>query len=204
MPKGGWRWNAGRPGWKHQAEQSFRLDIRELRRHGRLEPGTAFSWHWSRGGEPAGSIGVRVETGRLVLRYTWTPSGGAATDVECPIGIVETPCHYGGTRPWFVCPRCGGRCAVVYFGGRVYACRKCLDIAYASQSEDQTARLWRKQRKIERKLSGGAGEWNRWQKPKGMHQATFDRLRQQVYECESEREKILAEWAVRLFPHLRK
>ena len=109
MPKGGWRWNAGRPGWKGKAEQSFRLDIQELRRCGRLKPGTAFSWHWTRGNEPAGTIGIWVEVERLILRYTWTPSGGTATDVECPIEIIETPCHYGSTRPWFACPCCGRR-----------------------------------------------------------------------------------------------
>lgn len=204
MPKGGWRWNAGRPGWKRKAEQSLRLDVRDLQRCGRLKPGTAFSWHWSYGDEPAGSIGIGVEAGRVVLRYVWTPQGGAATPIECPIPLIETPCHYGGTRLWFACPCCGRRCAVVYFGGRVYACRKCLNVAYASQSEDQTNRLWRKQRKIERKLSGGAGEWNRWQKPKGMHQATFDRLREQVYECEAARDEILCQYATRIFPHLRK
>ena len=60
----------------------------------------------------------------------------------------------------FRCPRCGDRCVVVYFGGGTFACRKCMRLGYASEAETMIGRLWRKQKKIERRLAGGADEWD--------------------------------------------
>jgi hypothetical protein len=206
MGSGGMRWGAGRPGWKRKAEQSMAFDVRQIARKGLLKPG-AFSWHWSNNYEEhVGSVGVRVagDTGRVVLSYQWTPYNSEPRQVECSLWIERTPCNYGGVRPWFLCPSCGRRCAVVYFGapsGR-YACRHCVRVAYLSQCDDEMGRLWRKQRKIERQLAGGAGEWNRWQKPKGMHQQTFDRLRKQIWELEIRRDEVFEVQATSLLRRL--
>ena len=105
--------------------------------------------------------------------------------------IDRTVCNYGGTRAWFRCPSCLRRCAVVYFGapGGRYACRHCAHIAYLSQSEDEIGRLWRKQGKVERELAGGVDEWD-WQKPKGMHWQTFERLSDRYWELEMQRDEL--------------
>lgn len=190
MGAGGMRFGAGRPGWKRKAEQSMAFDVRQVARKGLLRPG-AFSWHWtSNYGERVGSVGVRVagDAERVTLSYQWTPYNSEPLHIDCSLWIERTPCNYGGTRPWFLCPSCGRRCAVVYFdaaGGR-YACRHCLRVAYLSQSEDETGRLWRKQRKIERKLVVGADEWN-WEKHKGMHHQTFGRLWDRYWQLEMRR-----------------
>ena len=192
MGTGGMRIGAGRPGWKRKAEQSMAFDVRQIARKGLLKPG-AFSWHWtSNYGERVGSVGVRVTDERVILSYQWTPPNSESRDVECVIWVERTPCNYGGTRPWFRCPSCGRRCAVVYFGapGGRYACRRCLRVAYLSQCEDEMGRLWRRQRKIEGRLAGVADEWDGRQRPKGMHQKTFDRLRRQIWELEVQRDEV--------------
>lgn len=195
MGAGESRWGAGRPGSKRKAEQSLAFDVRKVARNGLLKPG-AFAWQWtSNYGEKMGSIGVRVfdDAQRLTLTYQWSPHGSEPRSVECSLWITRTTCNYGGTRPWLLCPTCGRRCAVVYFGalGGRYACRRCSRIAYLSQCEDETGRLWRKQHKIERKLAGSASKWDGWQKPKGMHQQTFDRLRNQIWEIEMRKDELL-------------
>jgi hypothetical protein len=81
----------------------------------------------------------------------------------------------------------------------MFACRHCSKLAYTSQSEDVTSRLWRKQRKIERRLAGGAGDWNGWRKPKGMHQTTFDRLRASIADIEREKDKAFIAMAMGFF-----
>lgn len=205
MGTGGMRDGAGRPGWKRKAEQSMAFDVRQVARKGLLRP-CAFAWHWtSNYGEKVGSVGVRIadDVQRMILTYQWTPYGSETRTVECSLWINRTPCNYGGFRPWVLCPSCGRRCAVVYFGapsGR-YACRRCSRVAYLSQCEDETGRLWRKQRKIECKLAGSASEWNGWQKPKGMHQQTFDRLRSQIAEMEVRKDDL---FAFQLAPMLRR
>ena len=129
MSTGGMRAGAGRPGWKRKAEQSLAFDVRQVARKGLLRPG-AFAWQWtSNYGEKVGSVGVRVvdDAQRMILTYQWTPHGNEPRTVECSFLINCTPCNYGGSRPWLLCPSCGRRCAVVYFGapGGRYACRRC-------------------------------------------------------------------------------
>ena len=56
---------SGRQGWRRKCEHLLRLDIRVLSRRGYIssEPHILrfFSWHWTRGDEPAGSEPGRQE-----------------------------------------------------------------------------------------------------------------------------------------------
>lgn len=190
MGTGGSRYGAGRPGWKRKAEHSQAFDVRRVVRKGLLKPGTWFSWSWTTNyGDKAGSVGVRVADNpeRVILSYQWTPYGSDPRSVECTLWIEHTPCNYGGSRPWFLCPSCGRRCAVVYFGapGGRYACRHCARVAYLTQSEDVMGRLWRKQHKIEARLVDG------WEKPKRMRWKTCERLQNAIIECEQKKDMAL-------------
>ena len=74
MGRGGWRYGAGRPGWRRKCEQSLALDIRQLHKKRLLSPGIRYSWKWTTNhGEPAGSMGVTVHDGLVILDYQWTP-----------------------------------------------------------------------------------------------------------------------------------
>lgn len=196
MAKGGMRFGAGRPGWRRKCEQSLALDVRQLHQKRLLSPGTSFSWHWTTNhGERAGSIGVSVGHQQVTLNYQWTPDGGDPRPITCPLWIDRTPCNYGGQRPWFLCPQCGRRCAVVYFGGRNgrYACRNCLNLAYLSEAEDGIGRLWRKQWRLENRL-GPHGT-----KPKGMHWKTWERISDRITQVEQEKDAMFYVVASRLF-----
>lgn len=196
MAKGGWRFGAGRPGWRHKCEQSLALDIRRLHQERLLSPGSSFSWHWTNNyGEKAGSIGVNVGHQQVMLNYQWTPDGGDSRPITCSLWIDQTPCNYGGHRPWFLCPECGRRCAVVYFGRRSgrYACCKCLNLAYLSETEDGISRLWRKQRKLEKRL-GPHGT-----KPKGMHWKTWERINDRIAQVELEKDALFTLFVSRNF-----
>lgn len=185
MSRGGARWGAGRPAYKVKAEVVQRLDVRQWARRGLLVGFAGFTWSWQRGGEPAGSIGVVVDSGQsLTLRYATTASGARRYVVQ-RVELLATGCHLGGARHWFACPCCGRRVALLYLRWGRFACRHCQRVAYASQSEDELGRLWRKQAKIEARL----GEY--WRRPKGMRQRTYVRLLAVATECESRREQAL-------------
>ncbi len=186
MGKGGMRCGAGRPAYKVKAEHLCRVDVREWARRGYLRGACAFSWSWQRGGEPAGSIGVRVHgSDALTLNYTATV-GDVRRDVAERLTIVNTPCAFGGARPWFKCPCCARRVAMLYLRGGRFACRQCKRVAYSSQSDDALDRLWRRQHKIENRLAPN------WQRPKGMRQRTYARLWSGLMDCEARREEALA------------
>ena len=73
MGRGGMRVGAGRPGYRAKAEHLQRVDIRDWHPRGRLWVGSSFSWSWTRGDEPYGSIGVHMfGPASLALQYNHT------------------------------------------------------------------------------------------------------------------------------------
>ena len=182
MGRGGSRHGAGRPGWRLKAEQCHRLDVREMYRAGVLKDGRVGNWCWtnSHTGEQSGSVRYSIEGASMALRYSATDTAKVQH-----VAIDKTPCHFGGARPWFSCPACGDRVAVIYFRSGRFACRCCQRIAHLCQSEDATGRAWRKQLKVEQRLGED------WERPKGMHQTTYDRLLDVLERCEVVKEGAL-------------
>ena len=183
MGTGGSRYGAGRPATHVKAEHCKKLDVRRWRREGVLHPGRSGSWQWtnSETGVQTASIGYRVDDGSVRLDYSidGKPSGQT-------VRLSHSACNYGGVRQWFICPIRGERVALLFLRAGRFACRHCQRIAYASQSEDALGRTWRKQSKAESRL----GE--NWQRPKGMHEATHDRLLSIIWQCEERRDEALA------------
>ena len=155
------------------------LDIRRWKRDKLLTPGQAFGWQWSRHGEVVASIRVRTEKNLVRLMYRHRSQGKKWHDENYPVYLNWTPCHLGGKRPWFLCPAqgCDRRVAILY-GGAIFACRHCYQLAYESQREAAYDRAARKADKIREKLDwpGGILNGSGWGKPKGMHWKTFHRL----------------------------
>ncbi len=121
-------------------DDARRLDVLALARRGCLQPGAVGSSSWTRGGERTASISfvheVSADRGYEALRlsYTMRPAGAEPEHVAYPVRIERTPCRYGGTRPWFLCPGagCGRRCRDLYQAGRYFVCRRCADLTYSS------------------------------------------------------------------------
>ena len=167
---GGWRYGAGRPGWKRSTGDTLQVDVRRLHREGHLAVRCSLSWQWSNGA----SIRLHTSPDAVTLDYRYRVGGDDWREVLQPVGIVRTPCHYGGERPWFACPRCGRRVAILYLSGPP-ACRTCKRMAYPVQSADAIDRSWRRTRKLARRL--GSDDWDTLpRRPKGMHWATYERL----------------------------
>ena len=171
---------------KSTVEDFLRLDIRKLQREGVLDRPGVTGWAWWDGRDRTADIRIHVDRDRLTLRYRTRGPGGDWREVAEPIPLDRTPCHFGGGRPWFRCPGCGSRRAILY-GGPLFRCRECHGLNYASQSEPPYDRLLRKARKIRRRLGGEPGALCPFPpKPKGMHWRTYDRLRGEALEAEME------------------
>jgi hypothetical protein len=163
-------------------DQVHQLDVRWLHRHGYLDHWSQWVT-WSRGERQTGSVGVRLVDGCLVVEYRCRQRGTDAwEDIRQVIALDWTPCHYGGQRPWFRCPGCQRRVAVLCGYGRFFLCRHCYRLPYASQCETALNRGYRKTRKIRTRLGAShnlmESIWP-WNKPKGMHWRTWERLRVQ-------------------------
>lgn len=156
------------------------IDIRRWQRDGLLFPGSHINWQWLRNGEKIASIVAKVEAGYLRLIYNYRAPGSEDWEpLDYPVRLQTTPCHYGGVRYWFTCPAvgCGRRVAILYLGGKYFACRDCYQLAYQSQREDKGDRGHRGANKIRTKLGWPVGIANPPEgKPKGMHWRTYNRL----------------------------
>lgn len=192
MGRGGSRYGAGRPAQKVKAEHCRRIDARRWQREGILTHGSVGLWQWtdSETGARIASIGYRVDASTVVLDYQLN---GAPMLQFAP--VLKTACHYGGTRAWFGCPRCGRRVAILYLrSGAGFTCRQCGRISYRSQSEDAIGRAWIRQRKAEAKLDPNT------RRPKGMHQATYSRLLAVISGCEDKRNAAILDYFHRIWP----
>ena len=163
MGTGGTRYGAGRPGYRLKAEQCRRIDIRHWRKGGYLGAGRTFSWSWTRGDESAGNISVAVNSGSIRLNYTID-----GRDASQTITTTTTPCHYGGSRPWFTCPVCHDRAAVLYLRAGRFACRQCQRVSYSIQSGTSHDRVCNLYHRLANKLEAGKPKWQRW--------ATYNKL----------------------------
>jgi hypothetical protein len=117
---------------KATTEDRKRIDIREWKRKGLLSEGKR-NWYWLNDeGEEVVSISVETQPSRIVLRYYATEPGGKSEQIEDPISIDQTNGGSGWKRPWFLCPGCGQRVAILYLW-KYFRCRHCLRLAYRSQ-----------------------------------------------------------------------
>jgi hypothetical protein len=168
MARGGTRYGAGRPGHRLVAENSQRIDVRRWHKMGYLKAGASFSWQWTRESEKVGSIGVEMGSDQLRLNYSLQSGDGHWRDASQTIWISSSPCHYGGSRPWFDCPVCHRRAGLLYLRSGRFACRSCQRVSYRAQSGSVLDRVCARYHRLTEKLEAGKPRWQRW--------ATFDKL----------------------------
>jgi hypothetical protein len=101
---------------------------------------------------------------------------------QAGIQLTRTDAGFGGARTWFLCPQCARRCGILYHNPvRAWACRVCCNGRYASEVESPIKRLYRKARKLRRRL--GQPDGNMFlpfpAKPLRMHWSTYLRLRRE-------------------------
>jgi len=93
-------------------------------------------WTYTRSGESAGRMGYQFvwNGSHPLLTLDYTVNG---QPVRYDVRLATTPCHYGGVRYWFACPRCHRRVGCLYLppGAIRFYCRKCHDLAYTSSQE---------------------------------------------------------------------
>ena len=164
----------------------YQLDVRRWQREGLLARGQFFTWQWTQDGEVVASINVKNEPGRVILSYGYRENNEEAWNSEqYPVWLEWTPCHYGGSRAWFLCPArgCGRRVAILYLG-TVFACRHCYQLVYNSQRVQAWQRALSRAQAVRVRLGGTANMYAPFPwKPRGMHWRTYHKLRLEAAEA---------------------
>lgn len=168
-----YHWNT-----KDTTEDYRTIDIRRWHSEKLLSFQKPFVWKWVRCGKTVSKIKVFVEEENIKLSYKCQNSEGIWIDYNYLINFTWTSCHFGGKRPWFICPAkyCGRRVAILYLKV-TYTCRWCCDLVYASQRENLGYRALRGVDKVLDKIEQEPTNYNKYGcKPKGMHWQTLRRL----------------------------
>lgn len=90
---------------------------------------------------------------QINIRDTMTDHSQLVLANGVTVQIERTPCHLGGSRPWFICPSCGRRCAILY----PVKCRLCLRLHYASERKGQLDRKFQKAERLRARLGQRKG-----------------------------------------------
>jgi len=103
------------------------------------------------------------------------------------IPVSWTRCRYGGARPWLHCPYCSRRVAKLIRALAGYSCRHCAgNPVYACQSKSTQGRRHFEACKLRLRLGGIASLASPFpERPRGMHEHTYERLRRRARVLES-------------------
>jgi hypothetical protein len=107
------------------------------------------------------------------IRLAYNVSG---TDASQTVHTTTTQCGYGGSRRWFSCPVCGGRCEVLFMRQSRFACRSCQRVSYRSQNGSEHDRLNARYHRLNALVEAGKPRWQRW--------ATFNRLEDRLEQAD--------------------
>jgi hypothetical protein len=160
------------------------LDAAELWRTGRLTPGTRWTCAWRRSGFLDGYLAVVAYDGCFDVIFKPSGADEGRYEIRDRVDLTHTYPTYGGRRWWFVCSGCARRCGKL-FGGWNLRCRICLELTYQSLYESDARRSLRRASRIRRRL-GGTGDLAEPfpERPKGMHQSTYQRLLFEAQQAE--------------------
>lgn len=124
------------------------IDLSWLRAEGFFAGGAGKVWtaSFTRGGRPEGAVSywrkdhAGLPSG-LVFDYNTQHHGGPWHAMNYTVPIVQTRCHFGGWRHWFICPLvidgrpCKRVCRCLYLSGNAeyFGCRECHRLTYESR-----------------------------------------------------------------------
>lgn len=178
-----------RHGVRKYLDDHISVDVRYLKRKGWLDEEYHTNITWSYDGVITDRIFVFTEPNVVTFKFKVQNNSGAISDKEVSVSLVNTDCTYGGRRSWFICPSCEGRVALLYKADQSLKCRKCSNLPYESQSETKFGRLTRRKHVKLHTLKIKYGmEFPFRIRPKGMHEKTFQHIKDEYHELWIEHE----------------
>jgi hypothetical protein len=156
-----------RPSQYGRVDSTWSLDVMALHRAGWLKPG-----QW---GTYCPGLNLLAKEGKLALMYDATFEDGTKRPIGETYDVVNSPRHFGGSIPYFICPGigCGRRVSKLYGNSGHFRCRQCSRLVYNCQYEGFVECAARQIDKIATKLESGNEFGGR---PKYMRRKTYEKL----------------------------
>ena len=118
-------------------EDTPAIDIGDWAAEEFLVPGARWTINCYRGDEQQGTIHAAIGDDRVTLSFNARDRHGKEHPRRQDVGLAYATPRFGGRRPWFTCPACERRCALLYYRRGRFGCRTCQGLAYRSQRESR-------------------------------------------------------------------
>lgn len=122
----------------------------------------------------------KVSESEITFTYEASHENEQLQRYEYEVPITWTQCNYGGSRPWFCCPKCDRRCGILYIGkiSLHFLCRNCQRLCYQSQLENELGIIVQRINYYKKRLglTGWASAGGLLMRPKYMRLLTFIKL----------------------------
>ena len=164
-----------------------RLSVSEFARKFDLDQPGFGTCSWSRSSGQKIIVGITINPGEGIILHDWRLHGWQADSklAAYRVRVVFTVPHFGGRRPWWICPGCGQRVQHLY-RKPMFQCRTCHGLTYPVRREhvaDAVTRGTRKRlQRIARRFGLTPGDEFPAEKPPRMHWRTFSRLKREYEE----------------------
>ncbi len=168
-------------------EDKTSININGWNKENLLVPGNSFTNFYTKKSLNT-DVFVEVEEEFLILQYGFQ---------EQQILVKRIPAHYGGTRPYFICPLCGARRISLYLGTTgQFGCRICHQLGYKLQRMNALQRHTYMTEKYKDKLGQSSYPYK---KPFRMWSKTFLKLQDKACAHEKKSCDIFLAYAHRMF-----
>jgi hypothetical protein len=109
-----------------------------------------------------------VNDTHFTLEYQFASPLFPVTYNTIDLQMSLTPNKVDINRTNILCPKCGTRKSIIIFNG-IWGCDSCLKLLYRSQCVSKNTILWERMNELKKEVGYG--------RPKGIHRATYVRLR---------------------------
>lgn len=146
-----------------------RLNVGRLAQRGYLEPGTQRLLGWRVEGELVGPITITATRDSLQIVGI-----GSLRELRSSISLDFTDLTYG-RRPWFKCPTCARRCAILTVEASGLHCTQCSTLPYLSASLGRARRRLLRREDLARRCGTTVAD-NRPVRPAWMRATRWEQL----------------------------
>jgi len=185
-----------RPGEAKATVDEFpSLSISELNKPDLMEPGMVYKMGYSAGKKELGSVIITVRAGELLLNSTFNAPSQAQV-----VKTKKNNCHFGGSRSWIECPKCGAKRISLYYKNNIWRCRVCHELGYQVQKMSPHRRQNHMIEKIQRQKLGikPGSEISASTRPHRMRRKTHAEILERLMLYQEKSSKHFNEWLHRM------
>lgn len=161
---------------KKTVENCASISTKELLQHNVFTSGEKTQWKQQSSGSLRLQVIAQAQGDTVTIVSACLDRDKDPQAVTVTVTISWSDCHFGGRRPWFICPAwndvpCEKRVTTLYLSEHgFFRCRHCAALGYKSDHAEPRERVLHQAQKIQRRLGGSGSIVDPFpSRPKGMH-----------------------------------